>query len=172
MSSRDAAMLLVAIASSDEINQAAECASKTRDLPLDWRADPSVLCKLIGGVRRDYATFGISIDAIMKYLGHKERDEQVFFQVHLHSGRPYWASIMVHDQRKNHEIKFESPPKETIGLLISRGLNVRRTIVGEVTSYIAGCIAGRKPVLHPEAPSDVHAAQLSQKGACSRAFAL
>ena len=150
MSPRDAAMLLVAIASSDEISRAAECASKTRELPLDSRADPSILCKLIGGERRDYATFGVTIDAIMKYLADKERDEWAYFQVHLHSGHPYWASVLIRHQRKMYEIKFESPPEETIGLLVSRGLNVSRTILGEATSYLAGCIAGRNPVLQPK----------------------
>src|SRR5258708_29518275 len=75
MTPRDAGMLLVAIASSEEIGRSVECVSKARKLPLDSRADPSILCKLIGGARGDYATFGASIDAIMGHLADKERDE-------------------------------------------------------------------------------------------------
>lgn len=152
MSPRDAAMLLVAIASNDEITRAAEGTSKTRELPLTARADPSILCRLIGGTRRDYATFGIAVDAVMKHLADKDRDEVATIQVHLQSGRPYRASLWIHHKGQNYEVKFESPREETNALLVSsglRGLNVSRTILGGNIHYLAGCIAGRDPVLQP-----------------------
>ena len=152
MTPRDAGMLLMAIASSEEISRAVECVSKVRELP-STVGDPSILCKVIGGSRGDYATFGVTVDAIMKHLAENDRDETAAFEVLIYSGEPFFATVAIlhKHSEKQHSFNFGRSDEEVKSLVVSRrGLGVRRAIFGNATSYLAACIAGRKPVLHPK----------------------
>jgi hypothetical protein len=157
MNSDDAAMLLVAIASSDEISLAAQCAPTARKIPFASKSDQrmrnnnevdrlnraamSNLCHITGSRLRDCVTFGGAIDVIMKHLVDQERDTLFSFQVESISGAPLAATIQILGEKKNETIDFYR--WGTAKQFISSGLHVRRAVPGSTLSRIAALIAGR-----------------------------
>src|SRR5438034_6566493 len=69
MTMNDAAMLLIAIASTDDVSDAATTAAFLRDFPQrDWAEADAPLVGLIGGRSRDLKKLGSAVLSIMKYL--------------------------------------------------------------------------------------------------------
>jgi hypothetical protein len=150
MTSTDAAMLLVAIASSDEVGFAAQSTSLTLNFPLardEHQPDgPSSavlasLCDRIGGRPGDYPKFGDAIDAIMNHLVERDRNYQFSFRVGAAGQIPLTAEIALFDEKEVQRIRF----MHFAGTAMS-GLNVERTIPPSALSGIASLIAGRAPV--------------------------
>jgi hypothetical protein len=158
MNSDDAAILLVAIASSDEISLAAQCATTVREIPFARKSDQrmihnkevdrlnsaamSSLCDITGSKPSDCATFGGAIDAIMKHLVEQERDYLFFFEIEAISGVPLAAKIGI-NSKKNHET-IDFYRRGTIKQHISSGLHVRRMVPGSTLHRVASLIGGRK----------------------------
>jgi hypothetical protein len=149
MNSRDATMLLVAIASSDEVGFAAHSTPMTRRFPLardehqptgPASAALASLCDRIGGRPSDYSNFGDAIDAIMNHLVDRERDYKFLFRVGTAGQLPLTAEIVLFDEEEVKRIRF----MHMLGEVMS-GLSVERMIPPSALSGIASQIAGRTP---------------------------
>ena len=149
MSSTDAAMLLVAIASSDEVGFAAHSTPMTRRFPLApdehqptgaSSAALATLCERIGGKPSDYSNFGDAIDVIMNHLVDRDRDYQFSFQVGAAGQLPLTAEIVLFDEEGAKRIRF----MHALGKYMS-GLHVERMVPPSALSGIASLIAGRTP---------------------------
>jgi hypothetical protein len=168
MNYRDAAILLLAIASSDEISQAADCVSTARKLPfanlshkdedLGKRIIRSSILADIGDPE-DFNTFGKATDAIMKYLVAQPRRDFFSFEVVTVSGEPLAAYVIISSRgqiisstRNVDRIEYYRGP--TAKTFISNGLRVSRIIQGPTVSGIAAIIAGRAPPVRPDPLGD------------------
>lgn len=163
MNHADAAMLLAAIASSDEISLAAECVSEARKLPFanishkDEDAGDlgkqilrnSILMEI--GSPRDFGTFGRAIDAVMKYLVAQQRGDFFSMEIVTVSGEPLAAYIVISSPGQiissgKGVDRIEFYRRGTEKTFISGGLRVSRTVQGPTISAIADIISGRAPV--------------------------
>jgi hypothetical protein len=149
MNAGDAAMLLVAIASSDEVGFAAHSTPFTRKFPLaldryqpdgSSSAASASLCDRIGGNPSDYSNFGDAIDAIMNHLVDQDRDYQFAFRVGTAGQLPLTAEIVLFDKEEVKRIRF----MHMLGKVMS-GLQVERMVPPSALSEIASHLAGRTP---------------------------
>ena len=165
MNHTDAAMLLAAIASSDEISQAAECVSKARKLPfanLSHKEEDDFVKKYLRssilpeiGDPRDFSTFGRAIDAVMKYLVVQQRSDFFSMEIVTVSGEPLAAYIIISSRgqivsSRNGVDRIEFYRRGTEKTFISGGLRVSRTVQGPTISGIAEIISGRALPVRPE----------------------
>jgi hypothetical protein len=167
MNYADAAMLLAAIASSDEISHAAECVSTARKLPFatfshkDEDGDDlakqilrsSILAEI--GSPRDFTTFGRAIDSVMKYLVAERRRDFFSIEIVTVSGEPLAAYIIISSRGQiissKHSVdRIEFYRRGTEKTFISGGLRVSRTVQGPSISGIAEIISGRALPVRPE----------------------
>jgi hypothetical protein len=151
MNSADAAMLLVAIASSDEVSFAAQSAQFTRKIPLasdehQPTGGLAIICDRIGGRPSDYANFGDAIDAIMNHLVDRDRDYKFSFRVGAAGQLPRTGEIVLFDRDEVQRIRFT----RSVFLPSMGGLSVERTVLPSALSGIASHIAGR-PAAEPSA---------------------
>jgi hypothetical protein len=147
MDAKDAAMLLVAIASSDEVGFAAHSTPMTRRFPLALdgyqpggsSSDACAsLCDRIGGKPSDYSNFGDAIDTIMKHLVDQDRSYQFAFRVGTAGQIPLTAEIVLFDGEEVKRIRF----MHMLGKVMS-GLQVERTVPPSALAEIASHLAGR-----------------------------
>jgi hypothetical protein len=147
MSSADAAMLLVAIASSDEVAFAEHSTPMTRRFPVapdeyqpngSSSATMASLCAKMGGKPSDYSNFGDAIDAIMNHLVEGDRDYQFSFRVEASGQLPLSAEIILFDEEGAKRIHFLGKH--------SSGLSVERMVPPSALAAIASLLGGRTPV--------------------------
>ena len=150
MSSADAAMLLVAIASSDEVGFAELSTPMTRRFPVapdEYQPNGSSsaalasLCAKIGGKPSDYSNFGDAIDAVMDHLVNCDRDYQFSFRVGASGQLPLSAEIILFDEEGAKRICF----LHGLGKY-SSGLYVERMVPPSALAGIASMLGGRTPV--------------------------
>ena len=147
MNYADAAMLLVAIASTDEISLAAKCASETFGLSLaEFRFQPtrdqsamSSLCDRLRGEPRDYARFGNALNAAMRHLVERDYgfDCGFEFEVLTVAGFPMVAKLQLVGKEKAETIQYMGDTERPDGLF------VRRWVPVGALSDTANLLAGR-----------------------------
>jgi hypothetical protein len=144
MTMNDAAMLLIAIASTDEVNDAATTASHLRDFPLHESADASPLSELIGADARDVKKLGPAVCAVMNYLA-SSNSEDVFvsLKVTLAGTLPVWAQIILYQRKKTIEVDYHW--KKAPVSILAGGLQVNRQIWGPAIQAVAKRVAGAAP---------------------------
>jgi hypothetical protein len=152
MGPKDAAVLLAAIASSDEIAQAPECVRRLYGLTCFGPAGRPV-SKDSEAVYADLpflrgiSTFGKALVAVMQYSGSApltrqasgmdEPDYSFGFEVHIAGGLPYHADLLVWGSGQDRHVHFSN--REGV---IPGHLRVTRRIVD--TQKIAEAVSGRK----------------------------
>lgn len=151
MGAEDAAVLLAAIASTEEIGRAAECvlmlydlpfAGKTSDHPRNEYEDISFLCDALGSTEKEVNTFGKAIVAIMRHLVGGDDPKHYFgFGVSIAGGAPYAADLIITTPKKTRRIEFYR--KGAIGNTIDACLRVKREITGSAPVIVANAIAER-----------------------------
>jgi hypothetical protein len=161
-------MLLSAIASSDEISQAAACVSMARKLPFANMShkDEDISKRIVRssiladiGEPKDFGTFGRATDAIMKYLVAERRHDFFSLEVVTVSGEPLAAYIIISNRGQiisstENINRIEFYHGSTAKTFISSGLRVSRTIQGPTVSGVADIIAGRAPPVRPDLLGD------------------
>jgi hypothetical protein len=154
MTPEDAATLLIALAASDELSRIGDCAIRARELPI-WSAsglgsvstdlkesfstDEGVIqfARLMGCKSAALATFGSTINALMRYLAHNPVQEHLFkFSVDSERGSPLTAELSVTHATADVFWHFEFC-RETVDRYITDALRVTRSVPGKVLSHIA-----------------------------------
>jgi hypothetical protein len=147
MTMRDAAMLVIAIMSADEVNHAAVNAAHLSDFPhreLEGTNNLAPLIKITGRKPHDFKKFGSAIEAMMTHFAGTadaslDDEYHITFEATLMAGIPIWATIEIHRGSRRHEIEFlkEIPADFPVG-----GLQVKRAVAWLALSYIAKRVAG------------------------------
>ncbi|MGY3387783.1 hypothetical protein ACVWW6_000374 [Bradyrhizobium sp. USDA 3311] len=151
MGAEDAAVLLAAIASCDEIGRAADCVQTLYELPFAGRSSDhprndfenlSFLCDIIGRTEKEVNTFGRAIVAVMQHLAGKADPKHYFgFEVSIAGGEPYAADLIVTTPKKTRRIEFYRAGQ--IQKTIDACLRVKREIIGSAFVVVANVIADR-----------------------------
>lgn len=138
MTMKDAAMLLIAIASTDEINDAATTAKHLWDFPLHESADPSPLLDAIEADASEIKKFGSTVCAMMNYLAGVTSDADLgVFKVTLVATIPVWARIILN---KRKILEFDYRKKAYVAVV--GGLQIERTVIGPALHAVAKRVAG------------------------------
>jgi hypothetical protein len=145
MTPADAAILLIAIATSDEISSAPKCALQASKLPAADGVE--TFCKITGGQPREFRFFGDTMKAVLQHL--PDRQEHTFIlDIMSIGGSPVMASIGIVGAKGVERIAF---CHENVGPKLLRGMHVSRSISNAALEYLADCLAGKQPVLKPKA---------------------
>jgi hypothetical protein len=150
MTMKDAAILLIAIASTDKVNDAATTAEHLWNFPLHESADLAPLNKFIRAEDRDLKKFGPAVCTIMNSMAASEpatklplssvdalEDAIIGFETILSSSIPTWARIILH-KRKIIEIDYRKRAYSShLG-----GLQVKRLVLGSALETVAKRVAG------------------------------
>jgi hypothetical protein len=143
MSMNDAAMLLIAIASTDEVNDAATTAAYLFDFPhkeMEGADSLRPLMKIVGGKPRDFKKLGPAVCSIMNHFSEKDTGEAfISLEVTLIGSIPVWAVIMIDREGSRHEVEYIKPLPASLSI---GGFQVKRRILGAALSNIAKCVAG------------------------------
>ena len=152
MGAEDAAVLLAAIAASDEIGRAADCVNALYAFPFDEKlgdhtrseyADISLLSEIIGCAKKEVDTFGKALVAIMHHLvGTADPNHYFGFEVSIAGGEPYAVGVLILKPGMTRRIEFSSAGDTAES--IAGGLRVTREIIGAATAWVADIVAGRK----------------------------
>jgi hypothetical protein len=155
MTPTDAATLLIALAASDEISRVADCVIRARELPIwsvsslgsvstDQKKSFSIDKEVIQVARimrcksAALATFGSTINALMKYLAHNPLQEYLFeFSVVSERVSPLTAELIVTHATTNELTRLEFC-REMVDRYMTDALRVTRSVPGKVLSHIAG----------------------------------
>jgi hypothetical protein len=162
MTPADAATLLIALAASDEISRVADCAIRARELPV-WGAEMGAvptdrkgflstnktviqIARILGCKAAALATFGSTIDAVMRYLAHNPVQEYLFkFSVDSEHGSPLTAELIVTHSTAD-DLRMVEFCTNTVDRYMTGALRVTRSVAGEGLSHIASEIGfGGKP---------------------------
>jgi hypothetical protein len=151
MGAEDAAVLLAAIASCDEIRRAADCVQTLYALPFAGRTsnhrrneyeDISFLCGAIGRTEKEVNTFGKAIVAIMHHLIGKADSKHYFgFDVWIAGGAPQAAELIITTPKKTRRIEFYR--KGEILKTVDACLIVKRQIIGSAMVVVSNVLAER-----------------------------
>jgi hypothetical protein len=163
MTPTDAATLLIALAASDEISRVADCVIRARELPI-WCV--SSLASVSTGQKKSFstdkeviqvarilrcksaalATFGSTINALMRYLAHNPLQEYLFeFSVVSERFSPLTAELKL-THATTDELRRLEFCRETVDRFMTDALRVTRSVPGKVLSHIASEIGfGGKP---------------------------
>jgi hypothetical protein len=142
MTMNDAAMLLIAIASTDEVNDAVTTAAYVRDFPLHESADPTPLLALINADTRGIKRFGPALCEVMNYLASNDDPKDTFLamKVTLAAEVPVWARIILQDKRRG---VLDIDYRKKVPLSVhATGLQIDRTILTPAIKAIARRVAG------------------------------
>jgi len=141
MTMNDATILLLAIASTDEINEAPTFAAYLRDFHLHEKFnDLTPLLNLIQGKARDFNRLGSAICAIMNYLANSDPDDDalIYLDVTLAAMVPVWASITLIQKDRRHEIAYIKNVRTSV---MGAGLQVKRSLYGFALQAVAKRVA-------------------------------
>jgi hypothetical protein len=142
MTMNDAAMLLIAIASTDQVNDAVTTATYVRDFPLHESADATPLLELINADTRGIKKFGPALCEVMNYLASNDdpKDTLLALRVTLAAEVPVWARIVLHDKRKG-VLDIDYSKKVPV-YVRAAGLQIERSILMPAIQTIAKRVAG------------------------------
>jgi len=153
MGAEDAAVLLAAISSCDEIGRAPDCVRKlyrtpyagvTGNNPKSEFAELAVLCEIVGATENDVDTFGKALVAILRHLVSKPDPKHYFsFEVSIACGAPYAVDLIIAMPKKIKRIEFYRAGDAA--KTIAGGLRVKREVMGSALVWVAEIIAGRAP---------------------------
>jgi hypothetical protein len=154
MTPADAALILVALTSCDELSRAAKSVIEVSALPYWADADPVEQKKdarkfaEIVGKQNTLRTFGAAICALMEFLATNPRGEPQFeFEVDSAGGRPLQARISVWRGDEYFSVRFRQPGLVPTYWDQPSALRVERRITPEALFAIAakiGSAAARK----------------------------
>ncbi|MDR6302572.1 hypothetical protein GGQ85_000248 [Nitrobacter vulgaris] len=152
MGPEDAAILLAAIASCDEIGRAADCVRTLYELPFAGRSsdhprnkfeDLPFLCNAIGRKDKEVNTFGKALVAVIQHLTEKADTRHYFgFEVSIAGGDPYAADLIITTPKKTRRIEFYRAG--TIQSTFDAFLRIKRVIIGSALEIIANALAERE----------------------------
>jgi hypothetical protein len=147
MTMKDAALLLIAIASTEDVNDAATTAAHLWDFPLHESADPSPLQSFIEADAREIRKLGPAVCAVMSYLAAAplpsvtnklDEDAILGFEVIARSGIPTWARIKIILKKRLFEFDYR---KKAHASLVG-GLEIRRLVISPALQFVAKSVAG------------------------------
>jgi hypothetical protein len=100
MGPEEAALLIAAVAASDDASQAPECVRKLYSLPFPGvTPETSFLGEIIGAEEKALNTFGKALVAIMKYLvARPDYTHEFGFEVSIHGGVPYAVDLQIYER--------------------------------------------------------------------------
>jgi hypothetical protein len=143
MTMKDAAMLLIAIASTDEINDAAATTSHLWDFPLHESFDPTPFAHTVGTSPRQLKKLGPALCELMGFMASdRPKDKDAFLgllQVTLSNSVPVWAKIAIYEKEGVSELDYR---KKAPASVMAGGLQVQRLILGPAIQAIAKRVAG------------------------------
>jgi len=141
MTTNDAAMLLIAIASTDEVNDAATTAAHLRDFPLHESSDPGALLELINADAREIKKFGPAVCKVMDYLASDDTEGAFLtMNVTLAGGIPVWAKIILYNKKTGTvDLNYR---KKAPASALAAGLQIERIILGPAIQAIARRVIG------------------------------
>jgi hypothetical protein len=150
MTMKDAAMLIIAIASTDEVSDAAATAAHLWDFSVHESSDSAALLSLVGATTlRDVKRLGPAFCKVMEYLAttnlpHWSEDfgvsPDVSLTVYLANTVPNWADMTVTKDKVEFDVEYHK--KKLPGRAFLAGLQVERRVSGISIRAIAKRIAG------------------------------
>ena len=152
MTPRDAAMLLLGLAASDEVNQVVDCVLVACDLPILRKAEVGherftkdqeidEIARLLNCDRAAIETLGSALANAMACLARGPSSLQVTLEVDSVGGRPLGAELFFTDDATDRLTLLKFRATGTVNQYLQSALRVVRFIPGSAISHIVGQVS-------------------------------